>query len=108
MSGCAKALEDASRAALRRRICTEENHQAEARRAAELAIEARVTLQVRERVHRAIVRLHPLVSRVEDHLRNELRDAAICGDNARSMLLERELDALFHELNEAMRAEVGR
>jgi hypothetical protein len=106
------ALEAESRAALLRGLRAEaalESARAdEARRAAELAIEARVALQVQGRICWAIARLQPLVSRIEAHLRDELHDAVRQGDNGRRAHLEAEIDALFGDLNQAMRAEAGR
>jgi hypothetical protein len=109
MTKAPSAREGESRAILLRHLRQEaalESARAdEARRAAELAIEAKISLQVQGRIARAIA---PLVSRLEAHLRDELREAARAGDNGRRMLIEAEIDALFRDLNQAMRAEAGR
>jgi hypothetical protein len=46
------------------------------------------------------------VARIEAHLRDELHAAARAGEHSRRLAIERELDALFGDLNQAM--EVGR
>jgi hypothetical protein len=73
-----------------------------ARRAAELAIEARVAMQVQGRICWAIARMQPLVSRIEAHLRDELHAAARAGEHGRRLAIEYELEALFGDLNQAM------
>jgi hypothetical protein len=74
------AFEDESRALLCHHLRAEAALEAaradEARRSAELAIEARVAMQVQGRVCWAIDRLQPLVTRLEAHLRDELHAAA--------------------------------
>jgi hypothetical protein len=104
------ALEDESRAAflrgLRADAALESARADEARRAAELAIEARIAVALQGRVCWAIARLQPLVSRIEAHLRDELHAAARAGEQGRRLAIEYELDALFGDLNQAM--EVGR
>jgi hypothetical protein len=105
-------LEAESRAVLWRRLHAEDALEAaraaEARRAAELAIEARIAMQVQGRLCWAIARLQPLVSRIEAHLRDEQREAARAGEHGRRLAIEHELDALFGDLNQAMRMEAGR
>jgi hypothetical protein len=106
------ALEDESRAVFCRHLHAEAALEAAradaARRGAELAIEARVAMQVQGRICWAIARLQPLVSRIEAHLRDEHREAARAGEHGRRLAIEHELDALFGDLNQAMRAEAGR
>jgi hypothetical protein len=106
------ALEDESRAAFLRGFRADAALEAAradaARRAAELAIEARIAVALQGRLCWAIARMQPLVSRIEAHLRAELHAAARAGEQGRRLAIERELDALFGDLNQAMSAEAGR
>jgi hypothetical protein len=81
--------------------------EAEAVHAGALAAEARIELRRQDKVNAAIKRLQPLVTRIESHLRAELRDAMRQGDNGRRILLEGEIEALFNLAREAAQ-EAGR
>ena len=70
-----------------------------------VAAEARLSLRRAERVRQAIAKLQPLVSRLEAHLREELRDAMRCGDNYRRLAAEREIDELFRFASQAVEEE---
>jgi hypothetical protein len=100
-------LDARSRAAVWRSIRQEAATQAEAVHAGGVMAEARQTLRRQDRVHRAIDRLQPFVSRLESHLREELRDAQVRGDNNRRILLEGEIDSLFCEFDEMVRGLAG-
>jgi hypothetical protein len=100
-------LESRSRAALMRGIREDNARKAEALHAAEFAAEARITLKRQDRVRAAIVRLQPLVTRLEMHLREELLDAMRAGDNNRRILVEAEVDELYR-LADAAAQEAGR
>ena len=81
--------------------------EAEAVHAGALAAQARIELRRQDKVRAAIDRLQPLVSRLEAHLRDQLRDAMRRGDNGRRTLLEAEIDELHRLANEAAQ-EAGR
>jgi hypothetical protein len=103
----AVALEASTRARLTRLLRAEAADKAEALRAAQAAAEARVTLRRQDRVRAAVARMQPFVTRIEDHLRKELRDAQVRGDHNRRILIEGEIDELFRLANQAAQ-EAGR
>ena len=98
----AVTLEDRTRQRLWRVIHAEGARNAEAVRASGAAASARLSLRRAERVRQAIAKLQPLVSRLEAHLREKLRDAMRCGDNFRRLAVEREIDELYRLAREAV------
>jgi hypothetical protein len=100
-------LDHRTRARLTRLLRQEAADKVEAVHAGELAAEARMSIRRADRVSAAVARLQPLISKLENHLRAELRDAMRQGDNNRRLRVEREIDELFALADQAAQ-EAGR